>query len=238
MTKLRSTILFVTLSLFLLNPSAHAAVGDEISEAEKILFMTDHLKNVSGPAVIQYNFKHDGQLEAGFEDQVKVELKKTGGAKTAVVHFLTGERKATNLLPVNDVSGNPVLLGFLERDISEMKRLTGGATAYFRKRIRLALVDKAEIKPATFTYEGKEIKGHEITIRPFVDDPNKLRMVQYINKNYQFVLSEQVLGGVFQIRTSVPAAEKIEGGKGNPSSLSIIEETLTLDKQTKGADKT
>ncbi|MEY4729535.1 MAG: hypothetical protein RL020_693, partial [Pseudomonadota bacterium] len=172
-----------------------------------------------------------------FDDQVKVELKKNASGKTAAVTFLTGERKAAELQPVDSATGNPVLLGFLERDLVEMKRLTGGATAYFRKRIRLALVDKAEVKATTFTYDGKEIKGTEISVRPFIDDPMKQKMEKYINKNYVFVLSEQVPGGIYQIRTSIPATGKIEGGKGNASSMSMIEETMTLTKQTKISSK-
>lgn len=225
------------LGFCLLATTAHAAAGDEISPAEKMLFMTDHLKNINEPAVIQYTFKRDGQLEAGFEDQVKVELKKNGSGKTAAVTFLTGERKAAELPPVDSALGNPVLLGFLERDLVEMKRLTGGATAYFRKRIRLGFVDKAEIRPTTFSYDGKQIKGSEISVRPFVDDPMKQKMEKYVNKNYVFVLSDDVPGGIYQIRTSIPAAEKVEGGKGNASSMSMIEETMTLSKQTKTAGK-
>lgn len=231
------TFLMASLCFSLTVFSADTAAEQEISEAEKMLFLTDHLKNVSEPAVIQYIFKRDGQLEPAFEDRVKVELKKNGSSKTALVHFLTGAHKAVELQPVDSATGNPVLLGFLERDLAEMKRLTGGATAYFRKRIRLALVDKAEVKQTTFLFDGKQIKGNEISVRPFVDDPMKQKMEKYVNKNYVFVLSEEVPGGVYQIRTSIPALEKIAGGKGNPESMSIIEETMTLSKQTKTAGK-
>lgn len=228
----------ISLAFFSVAPGALAETEQAISQAEKMLFMTDHLKNVDEPAVIQYTYKHDGQLEPGFEDQVKVELKKGSNGKTAKVHFLTGERKGLELLPVDSALGNPVLLGFLERDLVEMKRLTGGATAYFRKRIRLALVDKAEVKPTTFTFDGKELKGHEISVRPYIDDPMKQRMEKYVNKNYLFVLSDQVPGGIYQLRTTIPAAGKIDGAKGNASSMSMIEDTMTLSKQIRGAGKT
>lgn len=236
--KLTTGIALASFTFVALSHNAMAETEQPISEAEKMLFMTDHLKNVNESAVIQYNFKRDGQLEAAFEDQVKVVLKKNGNNKTAAVTFLTGERKAAELQPVDSATGNPVLLGFLERDLVEMKRLTGGATAYFRKRIRLALVDKADVKPTMFTFDGKEIKGTEISVRPFIDDPMKQKMEKYTNKNYIFVLSEQVPGGIYQIRTSIPAAGKIEGGKGNATSMSMIEETMTLTKQTKSANKT
>ncbi len=240
-TQLKKIVLRVTIASLVfagMTPNAMAEADQPISEAEKMLFMTDHLKNVNEAAVIQYNFKRDGQLEAAFEDQVKVVLKKKGDVKTVAVTFLTGERKAAELQPVDSATGNPVLLGFLERDLTEMKRLTGGATAYFRKRIRLALVDKADVKATTFIYDGKEINGTEISVRPFVDDPMKQKMEKYVNKNYVFVLSENVPGGIYQIRTTVPVVGKIEGGKGNASSMSMIEETMTLAKQTKSANKT
>jgi hypothetical protein len=235
--KLAISMAIASFSIIAISQNVVAETEQPISDAEKLLFMTDHLKNVNEPAVIQYNFKRDGQLEAAFDDQVKMELKKSSSGKTAAVTFLTGERKAAELQPVDSATGNPVLLGFLERDLVEMKRLTGGATAYFRKRIRLALVDKAEVKPTTFTYDGKEIKGHEISVRPFIDDPMKQKMEKYVNKNYVFVLSDQVPGGIYQIRTAIPAAGKIEGGKGNASSMSMIEEIMTLGKQTKISGK-
>ncbi len=253
-------LVITALAALTLSASAFAAdTGDKVSEAETILFDTDHLKNLNQPTSILYHFKKDGQLEAGFEDQVKVDISKVTatGSKTASMRFLTGARKASDVPPVDDVKGNPVLLGFLERDLIEMKRLTGGSTNYFRKRIRLALVDKASVKPTNFSYDGKEIKGKEVSVKPFIDDPMKQKMEKYVNKQYVFLLSDQVPGGVYQVRSIVPLESVMAGGekveaandeaaksdgkskveKGDPKARTLIEETMTLSKLAKLAAK-
>ena len=71
-----------------------------------------------------------------------------------------GERQVA-LPALNGAQGNPVLLGFLERDISEMKRMTGGSTSYFRKRIRIALAEAASVEPVTVSYGGRQVVRFE-----------------------------------------------------------------------------
>jgi len=48
--------------------------ADELSPAERALFMTDHLAALRPPARLQYTFRKSGSLEAGFEDRVAVTL--------------------------------------------------------------------------------------------------------------------------------------------------------------------
>jgi hypothetical protein len=213
--------------------SSFASAGDnDISEAEHLLFETNHLKNLTQPGTLLYSFKKDGQQEKGFEDLVNVDISKinASGSKTTSMRFLTGERKTADIPPIDEATGNPVVLGFLERDLLEMKRLTGGATNYFRKRIRMALFEKASVKAVTFTHDGKSLSGKEVSVTPYVDDPMRQRMEKYANKKYVFVLSEQVPGGVYQIRSTVPA-------ESADVTKPAIEETLTLSKQTKLAGK-
>jgi hypothetical protein len=206
------------------------AAENDISEAEHLLFETNHLKNLTQPGSLLYTFKKAGQQEKGFDDLVNVDVSKVNasGSKTTSMRFLTGERKTADIPPIDEATGNPVILGFLERDLIEMKRLTGGATNYFRKRIRMALFEKASVKPVTFTHEGKALTGTEISVKPYIDDPMREKMEKYANKHYVFVLSEQVPGGVYQIRSSIP---------GDAADKPAMEETLTLSKQTKLAGK-
>lgn len=96
-----------------------------------------------------------------------------------------------------------MLLGFLERDIAEMKRLTGGSTAYFRKRIRMALAEGAQVTSQTITYQGKSLPAQAVRIQPYLNDPMHARFEQYLHKTYTFVVSEQVPGGVYQLRSSL-----------------------------------
>ena len=47
--------------------------------------------------------------------------------------------------------------------------------------------------------------GKEILIKPYQDDPNRARFEQFTRKQYVFVLSDAVPGGVATIRSTVPA---------------------------------
>ena len=207
---------------------AQASAAQPISVAETLLFQTNHLHNVRAPQTLTYAMRKEGSLEPGFVDEVQVTLAANPAATPAAgpqagkpkvtMHFLTGARER----PVPDADspeGNPVLLGFLERDIAEMARLTGGAGNYFRKRIRLALAESAQVQPRRFTYAGKAFDGKEISITPYLFDPLRQRFEQYVNKRYSFVVSDKVPGGLYQIHTAVT------GPAGAPP---LIDETLTL----------
>jgi hypothetical protein len=133
-----------------------------------------------------------------------------------------------------------VLLGFLEHDIAEMKRLTGGSTNYFRKRIRMALAEAAQISREPIMYGGKKLEGQAVRIQPYLNDPLHARFEKYVGKTYTFVVSAQVPGGVYQVRTSLgnpgggsaaTAGSGASAQAGAPASgPPMIEESLTLVK--------
>ena len=198
-----------------------AGAQDAISEAEKLLFQTDHLKNVAPPATLSYAFRKAGSAETGFDDTVELRLRVLDGVKQASVTFLSAERK-TACPEVTRAEGNPVLLCFLERDIREMQRLTGGKSGYFRRAIRLALARSARVARTRLSYGGRELAASEITVSPYVEDPLKDRIGKYATKTYVFTLSAEVPGGVHSVRTFVPSPE------GTSSEAPLLEERLTL----------
>jgi hypothetical protein len=207
---------------------AISAKAQDISAAEKLLLQTNHMETVGAPVVLTYSYRKSGTAEPGFDDEVQVRVSKINPDKSAAVsvRFLSGDRNIP-LPDLSDARGNPALLGFLERDIAEMKRLTGGSTFYFRKRIRLALAETQELRPVRFVYAGKERQGQEVRIQPYRNDPLRERFPAYENKSYAFIVSQQVPGGLYQIRTmSAEGADK--GGAG--ATQAGIAETLTLVK--------
>ncbi len=215
---------FAAALLLVSAPIVHAQ--EKHSDAEVLLFETDHLKEITQPTVLQYEFRKDGALERGFEDKVSVNISKVGNeGKTVSADYLSGERK-TDFPAVENASGNPVVMYFLERDIREMQRLTGGKPPYFKKRIRLSLVDGAEVRPVKFSFDGREIEGKEIKIIPYANDPLKARFGKYVGKYYLFTLAEDVPGGVYQMRAIIPEQASPGGAKSRP----MIEETLTFSK--------
>ncbi len=209
------------LSAFMLAGTLHA---QEISPAEKILFQTNHLHNVASAQALRYSYVRKDSSGPGFSDQVQVDVSAKGSDGSAAVssHFLTGERQIA-LPPVSGALGNPALLGFLERDINEMKRMTGGSTSYFRKRIRIALAEAASVEQVAVSYGGRQVKGRKIAIQPYLHDPMQEKMQRYLAKNYVFILSDDIPGSIYQIRSTVPGEQ---GDRKNGAAL--IEETLTV----------
>lgn len=205
-------------------PMAAGAQPSPISAAETALFMSDHMKSVPAPSTLHYAVRKSGTLEQGFSDsaEVAIDAASAGGGRRVGARYLSGSQRLE--LPALDFArGNPVLLHFLERDIREMERLTGGKAAYFRKRIRIALADAARLRPLTLSYQGREVPATEITIRPYADDPNRERFPKFIAKYYVFVLSEAVPGTLYRAEAVIPDA----AGTGEAEPL--IREVLAYD---------
>jgi hypothetical protein len=203
--------------------------AQDISPAEKLLFLTNHMGGLHEPVALTYSYRKEGSAEPGFADEVHLDVTKINPDKSATVsmRFLSGERKL-NMPEIGDANGNPALLAFLERDIAEMRRRTGGSVNYFRKRIRLALANAKELRPVPFTYQGMQKEGKEVRIQPYINDPMRERFRKYINKTYVFIISSEVPGGLYQVRTSVDGSIDKKGRtlKEKPG----IVETLTLEK--------
>jgi hypothetical protein len=181
-----------------------ASAASDFSEAEQALFVDNHLAKMLAPATLHYAYRKTGTLEAAFDDSVDVSLtaQTNGKCCAASVRYFTGTR-AMRPPDVEAAQGNPTILYFLERDIREMERLTKGKASYFRKRIRMAVFQGASIKHITLSYQGKAVAVQEISITPYVDDPNRPRYEKLANKQYQFLLASAVPGGLYGIRTRI-----------------------------------
>ena len=212
----------------LLSLALGSARGDDerpFSVAEKTLFMDDHFHQFGKkPVTLRYTFRKTGSLEAPYTDEAWVDVKPaTGEAPGHAVstRFLTKDHQL-DLPDISSAEGNPVIMYFLERDVREMQRVTKGQANYYRKRIRLALADSADVKPFKFKFAGKELNGTEITVYPYLDDPAKSRFARYADKTYRFILSDQVPGTVYEMHTLM--RDSSPGGDGKP----LIDETLTF----------
>jgi hypothetical protein len=188
-------------------PTIAAAETNDISQAERAIFMDHQLANVKPPATLHYGFRKSGSLEEAFEDQVHVKLaaQPDGSCCAATVQFFTGARQMSQP-EVPGAQANPAILYFLERDIREMERLTKGKANYFRKRIRMAVFNGATIRDISLPYRGKSVAVREISIAPYADDPNRARFDTLANKRYVFLLASAVPGGLYGIRSRIDAA--------------------------------
>jgi hypothetical protein len=194
------------LALALAAPAA-AQDAKDFSPAERALFMSKQLANVRPPATLNYRYARSGSLEPGFDDKVVLQLAARADRSCCAAHveFLTGERRL-DLPDVEAAEGNPVVLYFLERDIREMSRRTKGQAAYFRKRIRMAVYQGAQMRDLQLPFGGRTVAARQVVVSPYLDDPLRPRFEQLAGKRYLFTLSDAVPGGVYALTTVVDGA--------------------------------
>ena len=191
--------------LAMLWPAAVPAATD-FSAAEQALFIDNHMATLRPPTTLRYAYRKTGSLEEAFDDKVDVLLtaQPDGSCCAASAKFFTGARQFRQP-EVEGVQGNPAIFYFLERDIREMERLTKGKANYFRKRIRMAVFQGASIRDITLPYGGQQVAVREISISPYLDDPNRSRYEKLANKTYVFLLAKAVPGGLYGIRSRIDA---------------------------------
>ena len=195
----------------------------EFSNAEHKLWMDKHLLNIVQPARLHYEFVKTGSYEEGFIDDVFLDIIEINedGTRNTTLEFFTEERKQkVSPSNVEKITGNPVIGIYMQGDVYEMSRLTDGDWKYFHKMIKLAIGDNNESEPVTINLAGKEFQGEKITLYPFERIPKKSRLREFSDKRYEFIMSEEIPGKLYQIWTVINDPE-------NPS-VPLMEEKLTL----------
>ena len=208
--------------------SAQSADPSQFSDAENRLFVDDHLRGLSGPTTLEYAYTKRGSLESPVDDIARVIVgpSSTGGGPSVKVEYLTETRKL-ELSDIDAANANPVVLFFLERDVREMHRLTGGSINYFRKRIRMALAEGGQVQAITLSIGTRRIDATEIHIAPYRDDPARSRYEKFAEKTYIFTLSDDVPGKVVELRSELTAPPDVSG-KGREM---VIAESLRFARK-------
>lgn len=208
--------------LLLFTASSYAVTG--FSDVNNALFDKAHLKNIKQEGILHYVYKKDHFSDGVREDTIDIiitNLRNTG-RKDTHFEFFTDEHKRPYLDRDNQ-QGNGVFVFFLEFDVREMDRLTGGDWRYFQRKIRWALAKGATKKEIEINYEGEKVKGVQYIIQPFINDPKNSRYTLYANKYYIFTMSEDIPGEIYQVRTIVP-----DGKKWQEGDAVLSEETVTF----------
>lgn len=208
-------------ALLLVLPALAGAATD-FSAAEQALFLGTPLARLRPPLTLGYAFHKSGTLEAPFDDTVKLDLKaqSDGGCCAVTARFFSGARTLKQP-EVDHAQGNPAVMYFLERDIREMQRLTGGQPNYFRKRIRMAIYQGATLRELKLPYRGAMVAVKEFSIAPYLDDPNRPRFDKLAGKRYAFYVSDAVPGGLYAIRTRIDGAD--------PAAAPLMHEEMLLE---------
>lgn len=193
----------------------------ELNQAQQLVFMEDHLRNVPRNRVINYDFESHikGMEDVADTVQMTVTEVREDNTRNLSFEFLTGSRRI-DFHDAEGYRGNPIIIQFLERDIRDMSQATGGSTDYFRNRIRKSFTDP-QVRTIRISLDGKDMDAVEVMVTPFVKDPNIAKFQRYAQKRYEFVFAVGVPGGLYRIHTLVPADDEIQ-----------IEELLTFNRIT------
>lgn len=196
-------------------PPASGPSG-EPSEAERLVFTHDHFASSRGPRTLRYGYVEEAEGKPRVTDRAVLTLRTGAAGGCCDVHgdYLSGAM-AVNLPDVPQARGNPVLLYFLEGEVRRLQRTTSGQAAHFRRRIRQSLADTAKVSDTTIRWGAQSVPARMVRVAPFVDDPFRGRFEDQAATEYEFLLSDAVPGGVYQLRATVP-------GKAS--------RTLTLDE--------
>ena len=223
----RTAAAFAVAALPLAVP-AHAADPSQFSVAEKRLFIDDHLRGLPGPTTLEYVYTKRGSLEGPVDDTARVIVgpASAAGTKPVKVEYLTDTRKL-ELSDIDAANANPVILFFLEREVREMHRLTGGSINYYRKRIRMALAEGGKVDAVLLEMGPRRIAATEIRIAPYRDDPARSRYERFAEKTYKFTLSDDVPGKVVELHSELSAPS---GDSTKPREV-VIAETLRFARE-------
>ncbi|MGI9462700.1 MAG: hypothetical protein ACR2OM_02100 [Aestuariivirgaceae bacterium] len=202
------------------------ARADETATPQKLLFDAPYLSKLNVPSALHYSYQHTTSAEKAFgksfTDTIEIDVganDNDGGINSVIMRIFTGERQR-QLGPHLNLTGNPVIMIFLERDLWEMKQRIGGKAVYYRNRIRRAFRETAKIEKGQAEFDGKTIPVHKVTIKPFTGEQGQRRMQKFLNKSYEFTVGEAVPGGILKVRTVLPADEA--------ESAAIVSDELTF----------
>ena len=195
----------------------------EFSNAENKLWMDNHLLNIEQLGRLHYEFEKTGSYEDGFIDDVYLDIVKINedGTRDAVLDFFSDEQKQ-KVAPSNvkNITGNPVIGIYLQGDVYEMSRFTEGNWKYFHRQLKLAIADSNTSEHVIVELGGKQYESEKIILYPYENINKKSRLKEFSDKRYEFIISDEIPGKLYQIRTVINDAE-------NPA-VPLVEEVLTL----------
>lgn len=184
----------------------------------EILFTRPHLSGVALGTELTYHLERSPsdtqRLGQPFGDDIKLTVKAVGadGTRDIDLRIFTGER-ARDVNAISGLTGNPLLVIFLDRSVGNMVQLTGGTAPYFKDRLRAGLRDKATSEATKAEFEGRMLDATRIIVRPFVNDPSAARMLGYEGAQFEFLVAEAAPGMLLELKSEftsdLPGAPKL-----------------------------
>ena len=201
-----------------------AARAEPATPAQEAVFGQHHLDNITEPGTLHYTFRRSGSLLPELVDAIEVDVTGIGpdGRKQIALRLFTGPGQR-RVAPDQGFRNNPLIIVFLQRDVEQMSRMTGGSPNYFRNRIRAAFADPRAVRSEEVEVRSRqgELAATKVTLEPFARDPNLARFPEHARKRYEFVIAPELPGGVYSLRAFTPGA----------AGQAVLDETVTYDGQ-------
>jgi hypothetical protein len=197
---LRKILLCTALAVLAMTGQTVATrAGNAAPSATAMLFEVPHLAKVSKGATLAYLFERRVSdpklLGEPFKDGINVDVVNEGddGTKTVVVKVFTGER-GRDPQNIQGMTGNPVLVVFLDRAVNNLALLSGGSRPYLKQKLKMSFLNPAKVEPVEIAFNGSSIKGSRIEVKPYAGDPNALKMMGYDGATFDIVVSDEIPG--------------------------------------------
>jgi hypothetical protein len=185
-------------------PTAVQAQQPLAPDVASLLFETPQWTGTAAPTSLSYRYlrrSSDATLFGpSFEDRIhlKVEPGDQPQTRTVLVEMFSGERRLA-AGPFENVTFNPALVLFLENHVQQLSRTLHANPRYLKNAIRKAWREKASIAKADVEIDGRTFVGTQISIQPFIDDPNKARANGLETLTLTVDISESVPGRIAAI---------------------------------------
>lgn len=179
--------------------------------AVDLLFESKHLellnKGTEASYRIQRTVSDAKMLGDPFSDDIKIGVNAVDveGKRDVVIKIFTGER-ARDPRVETGMTGNPILVFFLDRAVSNFALVGGGNRNYLKQQFRDALRDKADIQKTTVEFGGKSVDAYRVSVAPYVEDKNARRMLGYETSIFTFVVSEAIPGYFVELVSTFASA--------------------------------
>lgn len=198
-------------------PTLALTAQEAMPKVSDLLFERRQLDLAPEGSTISYKIMRTNPTIAAdaFTDDITLKVEKVAGdgKRDVGLQIFTGERARDPQL-VTDVTGNPVLVLFLDRAVRGFNQVAGGSTAYLKNRFRVSLGESATVEPIKIEYQGKQVDGYKVSVSPFVKDPNKMKMQGYEGSTFALLVSPSVPGYLYEMKSTyqstVKGAAKIE----------------------------
>jgi hypothetical protein len=188
------------------------AMAKQQADVATLLFGNPQWSKAPAGSTITYSYsKKTGTatLGSGFDDHISLTLAagEDADSRAAEVKMFSGANaKAAGPFP--SAKQNPVLLLVMEENVQELSKLFKANPRYLKNAIRKAWRDDPKIVGTNVDVDGKSVPGTKISVTPFLDDPEKDKMMGLNALTYTVKIADSVPGSIAEIDIETPPGAK------------------------------